>query len=132
MSTTDDPYADIEAAARGLAQITTADILRAQQAAETACPPEPGIIPCPEFPTNSPPGRLGGIARYRCPLGCPWFHDEPTDPGPLGPLLLPAGFTPADVDAALTAQAAERGRAQHARVEAAITSHYTECHPEHA
>ena len=23
-----------------------------------------------------------GVARFRCPRGCGWFHDEPTDPGP--------------------------------------------------
>lgn len=60
----------------------------------------------------------GGVLRYRCPLGYPWWHDE--DPGreEPSPLLLPAGYTSEDLAAALTSAAEVRNNALRRALEA--------------
>lgn len=80
-------------------------------------------IPTPDY-------RPGCVVRYWCPLGCGWWHDERPALEPTPPLILPAGFTSADIDRAITEQAAARGRAYAARVEQAIADHFGAAHPD--
>ncbi|SFD14095.1 hypothetical protein [Streptomyces aidingensis] len=98
------------------------DELLATLHADRNQPPEPPpatTMPMPEFPRF-------GVARYRCPRGCGWSHDEPTDPGPSA-LIPPAD--PRELGAMLTLNAEARSLAYQARVEAAIARHYAETHP---
>jgi hypothetical protein len=85
-------------------------------------------IPQPEIVSRGP-SRFGDTARYHCPRGCGWWHDEPTDPGPK-PLRVPVDFTPADLSAAITANAEAQGRALCARVEQALAEHLRSHHPD--
>ena len=70
---------------------------------------------------------LGGTIRYRCPLGCDWFHDEHPGAEPMLPVRLPTD--PDRLGEALTAQATARHAAFQQRVETAITDHYEQQHP---
>jgi hypothetical protein len=88
-------------------------------------PPVP-LVPPPAFPYGMDAPR----ARWSCRTGCGWGHEEETDPGPPGPLVLPANFTPDDVSAAISAQATARHEALRARIESAFTEHYRTEHPE--
>lgn len=81
-------------------------------------PPPATTIPTPQF-------LPGCVARYQCPRGCGWWHDESTDPGP-PTLLLPRD--PQELDAMLSLNAEARGLAYQARVEEAIARHYAAAH----
>ncbi|MGW5426903.1 hypothetical protein ACWET9_06700 [Streptomyces sp. NPDC004059] len=116
---TDD--SDLDAALARLPQPSLADILRAQREAETT-PPPATTIPQPDF-------TLGGVVRFHCPLDCGWHHDENTDPGPVGSLLLPADFTGDDLSAAITSAAEVRSNNFRLRVEQAISDHFNAAHP---
>ncbi|HLL36322.1 MAG TPA: hypothetical protein VK545_21125 [Streptomyces sp.] len=116
-----DGFAAVQAA---LARIPSSELQEQLRAAREAPAelPEPSIIPAPE--------SLGwGRVRFPCPLGCGWGHEE--DPGaePMGPLLLPVDYTEADLNAAITAQAAASAEALRGRAEEAIRDHFTESHP---
>ncbi|MFF5655183.1 hypothetical protein [[Kitasatospora] papulosa] len=102
------------------------ELQAARAAAEAAPPPEPSVIPMPDYPyaLGHP---LAGTVRFRCPLGCGWFHDENPGAEPLGPVLLPADLD--RLNEALTAQATARHAAFRERVETAITGHYEQQHP---
>lgn len=102
------------------------DVLRARLEAEPVLPPL-STIPAPEFPH---PLRLGGVVRYRCPLDCGWHHDARPDDEPMGPLLLPAGFTTEDLSAAISSQAVVRSNNFRLRVEQAIAEHFDASHPD--
>ncbi|MTE20297.1 hypothetical protein F0L17_14500 [Streptomyces sp. TRM43335] len=81
-------------------------------------------IPTPDY-------RPGCVIRYWCPLGCGWWHDEMVGAEPPAPpLILPAGFTSADIARAVSEQAAARERAYVARVEQAIAGHFEAAHPD--
>lgn len=125
-----DDFSDIEAATARLARQRPDSVLaalREQDAAPTVLP-EPTIIPSPEFPYGlRSPGA--GTARFLCPLGCGWYHEEDPAAEQLGPLLLPAGFTTADLSAAITNQADARAAAGRARIEAALAAHFADKHP---
>lgn len=121
--------AELDAITRTL-RATPADDLRellaAREATAAAGPVEAHLLPEPEFP-----GRLGsGDVRWSCRHGCGWSHTERPGLEPMGPLVLPVGFGPDDVSAAVTRQAGERHRALLARVEAAFTEHYAAEHQE--
>jgi hypothetical protein len=124
----EDDFADIEAANAKLPSVDIAAMLRAQREAEQAPWPPPSIIPQPEFVRVGP---FESLARFHCPLGCGWWHDENPD-GDMWPLtiVVPADPTPEDFSAAISAQAAARGERLRARVDKAITDHYDETHPE--
>jgi hypothetical protein len=113
---------DLDAVFARLPQPSLADIQQARHEAEQGPPPPPSTIPQPEF-------LPGCIARFHCPLACGWHHDESTDPGPMGPLLLPADFTSVNLSAALTSEAEIRGNGLRLRIEQAIAEHFTEAHP---
>jgi hypothetical protein len=81
-------------------------------------PPPASTVPMPDFPGFC-------VARYRCPRGCGWFHDESTDVGPSA-MILPAD--PQEMDAMLSLNAEARALAYRQRVEAAIAAHYAEAH----
>jgi hypothetical protein len=83
-------------------------------------PPPATTIPMPEFPRR-------GVARFRCPRGCGWFHDEPTDPGPQ-PLIVPAGAGPDVIADMISLNAEARRLAQQDRIEAALRGHYEQAH----
>lgn len=104
-----------------------AEMEAACKAAEAAPPPEPSIIPMPDFPYGFR-HPLSGTMRFHCPLGCGWHHDENPSLEPVGPLILPAD--PAKLSEALTAQADARAEAFCRRVELAITGHYAAAHPD--
>lgn len=103
-----------------------ADVEAARQAAAAAPLPEPSLIPMPDYPYRLGHPRAGTI-RFRCPLGCGWFHDEHPGAEPMTRLSLPAD--PDRLNEALTAQANARQAAFVARVETAITDHYEQAHP---
>lgn len=106
-----------------------AEILAAQKAAQAA-PPPPSLIPYPVFPYGLGSG-LGGVARFECQRpGCGWAVEVNADVAPIEPLILPAGFTPDDVSAALSERAAVRVEAQRADLERAFREHLGEVHPE--
>lgn len=107
-----------------LPQPTADDYLKARRETEQALPPPPSTVPYPEFV-----GPFGGVARFHCPLNCGWFHDENPDPGPMGPLLLPANFTSDDVSAAISSQAEVCGNNFRLHVEQAIAEHFDAVHP---
>ncbi|MFI1485809.1 hypothetical protein [Streptomyces sp. NPDC020747] len=113
---------DLNALTRPLGADFLREVEDARRAAEQAPPPPPSTIPMPDF-------RPGCIARFRCPLECGWHHDESTDPGPMGPLLLPANFTADDLSAAMSSQAEVRGNNFRLRVELAISEHFDAAHP---
>lgn len=113
---------DLNAFARPLDRDLLREIEDARHASEKAPPPPPSTIPTPDF-------LPGCIARFHCPLGCGWHHDETTDPGPMGPLLLPANFTTDDLSAAMSSQAEVRGNNFRLRVELAIAGHFDAVHP---
>lgn len=117
---TDDDFADIEAIMAKLPPISIEDIRRAQREAEQAPWPPPSVIPQPEFVRVGP---FQSVARFRCPHGCGWWHDEPTDTGP-GPLIIPVD----DIEGTITLDAELRGLALYDRIEQAITHHYAEHH----
>ncbi|MFD9903895.1 hypothetical protein [Streptomyces sp. NPDC059063] len=103
----------------------TAQLLAAQRAGAGPArrapePPPATTMPAPEFPH-------AGTARYRCPRGCGWWHDESTDPGPAA-VILPAGATGDDVGTMLSMNAHAQGLAYQARVEGALARHYAERH----
>ncbi|MGW4695178.1 hypothetical protein ACWEO1_22680 [Kitasatospora cineracea] len=88
---------------------------------------EPNIIP--EFEMLGPStGHAEMIARFHCPIGCGWRHDEPADPGP-GRIILPVGFTATDLSGAMSLNAEAGWLAFRSRVEAAITDHFETAHP---
>ncbi|NRQ31297.1 hypothetical protein HII36_05520 [Nonomuraea sp. NN258] len=105
------------------------DVLRAQQEAAKAPPPPPTVIPEPEFP-YPPQHALGGVVRFRCPFGCPWYHDENPGAEAPGRFMLPADFTQEDVTSAISLEAEARRNALLVRVERAITVHLAVDHPD--
>lgn len=138
---TDDDAAELDALTRerfarpeARARMFAEDMaLRREAARRTAEPPPVTIIPMPEFPRF-------GVARFACPRGCGWGHEEPTDPGPTR-LILSAkpGADPGasrladlvdldEMSAAMTLEAESRQLAFRARVSAAIEDHYTRMH----
>jgi hypothetical protein len=85
---------------------------------------QPSIIPMPDH-------LPGGIVRFNCPRGCPWFHDE--NPGRDAAteryvLVVPANPTGADIADALTRTAEERAATQRARIERALAEHDHQAH----
>lgn len=124
---TPEDLAELEAVARSLRGTPADDfreLLAAREAAATAGPEEAHLLPEPES------GRLGsGTVRWSCREGCGWSHTETPGMEPAGPLVLPVGFGPDDVSAALTRQAGERHRELLKRVEGAFTEHYATAHP---
>ncbi|WP_458089559.1 hypothetical protein [Streptomyces malaysiensis] len=117
----DDDFAEIEAATKRSLRLGFDDMLRARREAEQTPPPPLSLIPQPDL-------LPGGIARFRCPLGCGWWHDE--NPGlESSRLILPVGFTRQDLSDALSLNAEASGLALRDRVERAIVQHYRERHP---
>lgn len=74
-------------------------------------------------------GPFRSVIRYRCPVGCLWHHDEPTDPGPT-PITLPANFTSADLSDAITFEMQHREVLKRDRVEGLVAGHVVETHPD--
>ncbi|MEV3895279.1 hypothetical protein [Streptomyces anulatus] len=106
-----------------------AALLAAQRAAEGAQPP-PSLVPAPVFP-QGPGGRWCEVARFECQRpGCGWAVELDTDPGPLPALVLPAGCTPDDVSAAISAGAEARATEQREALERAFREHLREVHAE--
>jgi hypothetical protein len=118
---------DLDAALARLPQPSLAEMLRAQREAELT-PPPATTIPQPEFP-HPLRSILGGTVRYHCPLDCGWYHDARPDDEPMGPLLLPAGFTTEDLSEAVSSQAAVRVNNHRLHVEQAIQEHFDASHP---
>ncbi|MGX1893800.1 hypothetical protein ACWIHQ_10120 [Streptomyces anulatus] len=105
------------------------ELLAAQKAAQGAQPP-PSLIPAPVFP-QGPSGGWCEVARFECQRpGCGWAVELDTDPGPVPALVLPPGFTPADLSAAISAGAESRAAAQREALESAFREHLREVHAE--
>lgn len=123
--------AELEAVARSLRGTPADDfreLLAAREAAATASPEEAHLLPEPEFP-----GPFGsGLVRWSCREGCGWSHTEVPGLDVPGPLVLPVGFGPDDLSAAITHQAEERQRELRKRVEGAFLEHYATAYPESA
>ena len=104
--------------------------LAARAAAAQAPPPEPSIIPRPEYP---PSRFLTGVAVYRCTLigePCEWAYVVDTVlQESLEPLRIPLPGSGEDISRALTEQAEERMRALKDRIEDAFREHFTLFHP---
>ncbi|MGX1301313.1 hypothetical protein RKD35_002801 [Streptomyces albogriseolus] len=112
-------------AAAALVQRLHQDTARMAAEADQA----PPLMRGPEFPWGLK-GFNAVTARYTCRQpGCGTVYLEAVDELP-GPLTLPVNFTPDDLSAAITAQAAERHQARLERVEAAFRDHYRTEHPE--
>lgn len=119
----------LDAATAPLPPTDLAAALAAQRAAATAPQTSPSVIPEPTFPrAPAAPWWACPVARYACPRGCGWSHDEPTDDGAPLRIVVPADPTPDDVTAAITAHAAARAKQQRARIEKAITDHLADAH----
>lgn len=103
------------------------EIQAARQAALSAPPPEPTIIPMPVYPYRWPQ-RGAGIVLYPCALGCGWAHSEDTWrwlPGPVVFRVDPRGA----LDRQLTELADARAAALRERIETEIRRHFAEAHP---
>ncbi|MEU7891712.1 hypothetical protein AB0B45_02480 [Nonomuraea sp. NPDC049152] len=122
-----DDFDEIESAIARLPRDYLDDVIRAQREAASAAPPPPSVIPEPEWP-YPPRHPLGGVVRFRCPLGCPWYHDENPGAERPGRFMLPVGFTNEDVASAITLEAEARGNAMRLRVEDAIAAHFAADH----
>jgi hypothetical protein len=131
MSGERDPMSDLDAAMAGLRRQSGVELVELLRAAQQAPPPAPTVIPAPEFPY--PLGHpLAGTARFRCPLGCGWYHDEwsGTDWAEPFRVRLPVEYTREDIGAALTAHADEQAARLAGRVEAAFLDHYAREDPD--
>jgi hypothetical protein len=115
---------ELNAVAAGLPPV---DLISARRRAEQehAAAWEPTTIPMPEH-------LAGGIVRFPCPRGCPWFHDE--NPGRDAAteryvLVVPsANPTPEEVADAISRKAADRAAAVRERIERAVAAHDHEVH----
>ncbi|MER6334088.1 hypothetical protein ABT298_33240 [Streptomyces sp. NPDC001034] len=117
---------DPEAFLARLRKPTAAEQLAEREAA-AAWVPELTTMPMPDFPYRWP-HPLGGTARFSCPLGCGWYHDERPDlDAAAQPLVVP--LDPDRIEDALTAQADARAEALCARVERAVADHFEQAHP---
>ncbi|HLL36522.1 MAG TPA: hypothetical protein VK545_22175 [Streptomyces sp.] len=121
MTHQDDGLGAVLAAMARLPLPSPEGIARPQREAELA-PLVVSTVPAPEF-------LPGGGARFRCPLGCGWFHEERPDLELPGPVRLPVNPTGEDIARAITAQAEERETARRQRVEQAIAGHREAAHP---
>jgi hypothetical protein len=121
--------AELEAIVRAMPRSRLEGDLRAMLAARDQAATEPGpasLLPSPEFPGP----RFSGAVRWSCRYRCGWSHTETPGLETPGPLVLPVGFGPEDVEAALTRRATESHQALQARVTSAFTEHYATAHPE--
>ena len=135
MTADTDDFADLLAA---LPPYDPREMLRqveeARRAAETAPPPEPGIIPESEhvFPDGRP--WWSPVLAFPCPHRCGWAHT--VDPVAVDlaesarPLVIPAG-TVEELSRAITARANARAEEQRARIEDAIREHLRTAHSDH-
>ncbi|MXM67087.1 hypothetical protein GR925_27575 [Streptomyces sp. HUCO-GS316] len=108
-----------------------AELLEARRAA-AAAPPEPCIIPMPEFPPRRPGALFGGPIRYRCTVpggGCPWAYELDPYAADLGPLVFPLSGSLEELDRAITEQAERRGREVREGIEGALREHFAREHP---
>jgi hypothetical protein len=127
----DDIDALLDAATAQLPPLDLAALLAAQRAAASAPQPPEDVIPAPTFPRDpARPSWACPVARYACPRGCGWFHDEPTDDGAPLRIVVPADPTPDDVATAITARADARAEQLRARIQEAVTGHLADAHPE--
>lgn len=125
----DDVDAMLQAAAAQLAPVDLAAALAAHRTAATTPQTPQSVIPDPTFPRDpARPWLACSVARYACPRGCGWFHDEPTDDQTPIRLVMPADPTPDDITAAITAHANDRADRTRRRIEAAITEHFDGVH----
>lgn len=115
--------AELAAAVASLPQLDVTEMLRIHREA-AAAPPVATTMPMPDFPRF-------GVARYQCPLGCGWHHDETLGTEPPGPLLLPANPSPQNINDAITSMAEVRANAYGRRVENEIANHFRDAHPDH-
>ncbi|MFI0934557.1 hypothetical protein ACH4RG_22905 [Streptomyces sp. NPDC021019] len=107
-----------------------AALLAAQKAAQAAPPPPPSLIPMAVFP-HEPGVGWCGVARWECQRkGCGWGVEMSVGTEPVGPLILPVDFTPADLSAAISAGAESRAAAQREALEHAFREHLREVHAE--
>lgn len=99
--------------------------LDARAAAAQAPPPEPSIIPRPEYP---PARFLTGVVAYRCTsvgTSCDWAYVVDTAlQEAREPLRIPWPGSGEDISRALTEQAEERMRALKERIEDAFREHF--------
>lgn len=125
------PDDDLDAMVRELfaGQNPVREWLTAKAAAEQAPPPEPSIIPMPEYP---PSRFLTGVVVYRCTAGdrsCKWAYVVDTAlQEAREPLRIPWPGSGEDISRAITEQAEERMRALKERIEDALREHFTLFH----
>ncbi|WP_233646834.1 hypothetical protein [Streptomyces sp. BSE6.1] len=98
----------------------------ARRAAAEAPIPELSIIPSPDFPYSFT-GPRSGTVRFRCSIGCGWFHDERPDLEEWRPPPVP--LDPEKASRVLSEYAAERAEQRRRRIEAAFEDHFERSHP---
>lgn len=110
---------------------TVQEMLDARRAAEQAPPPEPTIIPMPEFIGGR--GRLiSTVIRYPCTVpggGCPWGYVVDVGLRVAEKFTLSVSGFPEGLDRAITDQAAQRLRDLRERIEEAFGEHFELFHP---
>lgn len=125
--------ADLDEIVRGLFadRDPVQELIEARRAVEQAPPPEPCIIPQPEFPRTWP-RLISGVVRYPCTLpggGCSWSYEVDTILEDTSPLVLPVSGSVEDLNRAITERAERRITDFRDRIERAIREHFARVHP---
>ncbi|UJV43008.1 hypothetical protein [Streptomyces sp. AMCC400023] len=128
-----DQYADLDAFTReyfsGRDHVREAQ--RAREAAAQAPPPEPTIIPMPEYP-RAWPRLFSGVAHYRCTVpggGCMWVYDVDLLLEDSEPLRFPVCASLDELNRHLNDRADRRVRDLRQRIETAFRDHFRQWHP---
>lgn len=104
--------------------------LEARRAVEEAPPPEPCIIPMPDFPRDR--RRFSGLVRYRCTVpggGCLWTYDVDALEEDSEPLTFPVSGSLDDLTRHISERADRRVKRIREEIETAFRKHYAERHP---
>lgn len=102
-----------------------------RKAAEEAPPPEPTVIPLPEF-IGGGGSLISRAIRYPCTVpggGCPWGYVVDMGSEVTKSFTLSVSGFPEGLDRAITEQAEQRTRDLRERIEEAFGEHFKLAHP---